>query len=235
MSVLDRPTAVSAGEVVIEQATEDLFREARRRRRRRRFVAGGVAFGLASLALGLLWPGSTPQKPIRPAKPPTVRHLVAPVAATLTAGPFAGSWRVHTFIVTIEADGTGSATWPTHVPCSAGGPVSAATACDQFTPGTIVVGGSPVNVLNISDGGRATIRLISVNGTSASAVISGSTDPSTLPDGHAGLNVTTQDLLYVMPSSQTTSSFIGRSGFCGPSALALNLQQQNAEGINCGA
>jgi hypothetical protein len=235
MSVLERPTADSVGEVVIDQATEDLFREARRRQRQRRFFAGCVAFGVAALAFGVLWPASTPQRPNRPAKPPTVQHPVVPVAATLSAGPFAGSWRVHTFIISIQADGTGSATWPTHVPCSAGGPVSAATACDQFTPGTIVVEGSPVNVVNISDGGRATIRLISVNGATASAVISSSTVPSTLPDGQAGLNITTQDLLYVTPSSQTNASPFGRSGFCGPNALALNLQQQNAEGINCGA
>ena len=235
MSVLERPTAVSAGEAVIDQATEDLFREARRRQRRRRFLAGCVAFGLAGLVLDLLWPASTPLRPIGPAKPPSVQHPVTPVAATLSAGPFAGTWHLHTFTITIQDDGTGSAAWPTHVPCSAGGPVSAATACDHFTPGTIVVGGSPVQVVNISDGGRATIRLISVDGTTASAVISGSTVPSTLPDGQAALNVTTQDLLYVTPSSQTTASPFGRSGFCGPSALALNLQQQDAEGINCGA
>ena len=235
MSVLESPTAVGAGEVVIDQATEDLFREARRRRRRRRFVAGGVAFSLAALALGLLWLASTPQRPIRPAKPPTAQDAPAPVAATLSAGPFAGTWRVHTFTITIQADGTGSASWPTHVPCETGAPISAATACDQSTPGTIVVGGSPVQVVNISDGGRATIRLVSVNGTTASAVISGSTVPSTLPDGQAALKVTTQDLLYVTPSSPTAGSPFGRSGFCGPSALALNLQQQDTEGINCGA
>jgi hypothetical protein len=212
-----------------------IIKEARRRQRRRRFVAGAVAFGLAGLVLGLLWPASTPQRPIRPAKLPTVQHSVAPVVATLSAGSFAGTWRVHTFTITIQANGTGSAAWPTHVPCSAEGPVSAATACDHFTPGTIVVGGSPVQVVNISDGGRAAIRLISVNGTTASAVISGSTVPSTLPDGQAGLKITTQDLLYVMPSSPTTGSPFGRSGFCGPSALTLNLQQQMAEGINCGA
>ncbi len=234
MSVLEKQTGVRAGEVIIDQAAEDLFREARRRQRRRRFVVGCVAFGLAVLAFGVLWPASTPQRPIRPAKPPTVQHPVAPVAATLSAGPFAGTWRVHTFTITIQADGTGSAAWPTHVPCSVGGPVSAAIACDQFTPGT-VVGGSPVNVVNISDGGKAIIRLTSVNGTTASAVISGSTVPSTLPDGQAGLKVTTQDLLYVTPSSPTTGSPFGRSGFCGPSALALNLQQQDAAGINCGA
>jgi hypothetical protein len=212
-----------------------IIKEARRRQRRRRFVAGCVAVGLAGLAFGVLWPGSTPQKPIHLAKPPAVQHPVAPVVAALTAGSFAGTWRVHTFTITIQADGTGSAAWPTHVPCSAEGPVSASTACDQSTPGTIVVGGSPVQVVNISDGGRATIRLISVNGTTASAVISGSTVPSTLPDGQAGLKITTQDLLYVTPSSPTAGSPFGRSGFCGPSALALNLQQQLAEGINCGA
>ena len=234
MSVLERQTAVSAGEVVIDQATEDLFREARRRRRRRRLLAGCAAFGLAGLVVGLLWPASRPPRLIGPAKPPSVQHQT-PVAATLSAGPFAGTWHLHTFTITIQDDGTGSAAWPTHVPCSAGGPVSAATACDHFTPGTIVVGGSPVQVVNISDGGRATIRLVSVDGTIATAVISGSTVPSTLPDGQAALNVTAQDLLYVTPSSQTTASPFGRSGFCGPSALALNLQQQDAEGINCGA
>jgi hypothetical protein len=218
------------------RSVDDLIiKEARRRQRRRRLVACCVAIGVAGLAFGVLWPASTPQTPTRPAKPPPVQHAVAPVAATLSAGPFAGTWRVHTVTITIQADGTGSAAWPTHVPCDAGGPISAATACDQFTPGTVVVGGSQVNVVNISDGGRATMRIVSVNGTTASAVISGSTVPSTLPDGQAALKVTAQDLLYVTPSSPTTGSPFGRSGFCGPSALALSLQQQIAEGINCGA
>jgi len=212
-----------------------IIKEARRRQRRRRFVASCVAFGLAGLAIWVLWPASTPQRPIGLVKPPTVEHPVAPIAPTLSAGPFAGTWRLHTITITIQANGTGSAAWPTHVPCSAGGPVSSAPACDQSTPGTIVVGGSSVPVVNISDGGRATIRLITVDGTTASAVISGSTVPSTLPDGQAGLKVTTQDLLYVTPSSPTTGSPFGRSGFCGPSALALNLHVQIAEGINCGA
>jgi hypothetical protein len=231
-AVEDRPVTTTSDPPSVEDL---IIKEARRRQRRRRFVAGCVAVGLAGLAFGVLWPASTPQRPIRLAKPPTVQHPVAPVAATLSAGPFVGTWHLHTFTITIQANGTGSAAWPTHVPCSAGGPVSPATACDQSTPGTIVVGGSPVQVVNISDGGRATIRLTSVNGTTASAVISGSTVPSTLPDGQAGLNVTTQDLLYVTSSSPTTGSPFGRSGFCGPTALALNLQQQIAEGINCGA
>jgi hypothetical protein len=235
MSILERPTAPSAGEVVIDQTTEDLFREARRRQRRRRFVVGCIAVGLAIFALGVVWSASKPQRPVRPAEPPTVRHPVAPAAVTLSAGSFTGTWRVHTIIITIEPDGAGSAVWPTHIPCSTGGPASAATACDQSTPGTIVVAGSPVPVVNISDGGRATIRLVSVTGSSASAVISGSTEPSTLPDGRAALDVTTQDLLYLTPSSPTTASPFGKVGLCGPSALALDIQQQDAEGINCGA
>lgn len=231
-AVLEHPATTTSDPPSVDDL---IIKEARRRQRRRRFVAGCVALGLAGFAFGVLWPASTPKRPIGPAKPPTVPHRVAPVAAALSAGPFAGSWRVHTFTITIQADGTGSALWPTHVPCSAGGPVSAATACDQSTPGTIVVGGSPVNVVNVSDGGRATIQLVSVNGTTASAVISGSSEPSILPDGKAGLKVTAQDLLYVTPSSPTTGSPFGRSGFCGPSALELNLQQQDAAGINCGA
>jgi hypothetical protein len=193
------------------------------------------ALGLAGLISGAFWPASTLQKPLRPGNPPPAQHRLAPIAATLSVGPFAGKWQLHTFVITIQADGLGSAAWPSDISCSAGEPVSAARDCDHFTPGTIVVGGSPVQVVNISDGGQATIRLTSVSGTTASAAISGSTEPSTLPDGPAQLNVTTQDLLYVTPSSPTAGSPFGRSGFCGPSALALNLQGQNAAGINCGA
>jgi hypothetical protein len=224
MRVLENATVDRDNGVVIDSATEDLLRKAAPHQWRRRFVAGCVAL-LAATTANVLWPASTPPRPTGLALP----------AANFPAGPFAGTWRLHTFTITIRSDGTGSVAWPTHVPCPESKAISTAIACDQFTPATIVVEGAPVQVVNVSEGGKAKIQLIWVNRTNAVAIISDSTVPSTLPDGQAALNVTTQDLLYVTPSSPTPGSPFGRSGFCGPSALALGLQQQDAQGINCGA
>ena len=133
-------------------------------------------------------------------------QTVAPGASgSVAAGRFAGTWHVHTWYVMIGADGHGSAKWPIGTP------------------------------RGISDGGRARIRLTSVSGTRAEGVISGSTEPSVLPDGPATMRVTSDDLLYVTPAGPTTSSPFGRSGFCGPKAAALSIAQQQAAHINCGA
>ncbi len=217
-------------EATAEQEIDVLIREARQRQRRRyvwKFgtvvvvaLAGVLAYRVVSGA------GGTHQQPSR--------NETRPKANGVVAGLFGGTWHVHTFYVYIRDNGQGSAKWPTHVDC--GSPhMTPGAPCDTVTPETVVVNGVSRPVDEIHDGGRAVVRLVSVTGTRARAVISASTEPSVLPDGDAILTVTKSDLLYVTPAAPTTSSPFGRSGFCGPRAAALSLAQQEAAHINCGA
>ena len=98
--------------------------------------------------------------------------------------------------------------------------VTPGAPCDTVTPETVLVSGVASTVDEIHDGGRAVIRLASVTGARARAVISASTEPSVLPDGDVTLTVTKSDLLYVTPAVATGPSPFGRSGFCGPRAAA---------------
>jgi hypothetical protein len=143
---------------------------------------------------------------VRPANVPLPPPAPPP---TLSAGQFAGTWRVHTTSVTIDADGTGTATWP--------GPI---------TPG----GSEATAVPN-----QAVLRLTSVDGAQAMGVVSGSTDQAQLPDGPVRLQVTSQDLLQLVPSQTVTDTPLRWAALCGPSALSLTVTQQVAAGINCGA
>ena len=77
-------------------------------------------------------------------------------------------------------------------------------------------------------GGHAKIRLTTVRGVNADAVITGSTDPAQLPDGPVTLSVTRDDVLTITTGSCSLS-------FCGTVAVALSVAQQDSEGINCGA
>ena len=187
--------------------TEVLIREARRRQRRRQLVTvvAVIIVALVGLQIGRVITtrggggGSPPPSSKTPPRP-------VPIA---TAGQFAGTWRVHTTAVIIEADGHGSVTWP--------GPLLPGESEATATPG------------------HAELQLTAVTGTRATALVSGSTDQSVLPDGPTGLRVSAQDLLYVMPARPTTASVFRRSGLCGPRALDLTLAQQIAANINCGA
>lgn len=217
-----RPTEASA-----ERAIEVLIKEARQRQRRRQLLTLGTVV-LVALAGVLAYreisvAGGT-HKPIRNETP----------LAAVPAGRFAGTWHVHTTYVYIRTDGQGAAMWPIHVDCGSANATLGAP-CDTVTPATVVVSGISSPVEEIHDGGSAVIRLTSVNGARARAVILASTEPSVLPDGDATLSVTESDLLYVTPAAPTTSSPFGRSGFCGPRASALSLTQQEAAHINCGA
>jgi hypothetical protein len=173
-----------------------------------------------------------------------VKPLLVPLATTcllglsgctngggVHAGPFTGTWHVHTYSLTIKADGTGTAMWPTHVGCGSG-PGEGPPPCDSVVPGTLA-GGTHVDY--IIDGGHAQIILTSVKGDTARGRIENSTVQSTLPDGPVTFRVSSKDLLYVTPSKPTTSSPFGATPLCGPRAEALSISQQQAEGINCGA
>jgi predicted nucleic acid-binding Zn ribbon protein len=221
-------TPVRPTEATADQAVEVLIKEARQRQRRRHLLTLGTVV-LVALAGVLAYheisdAGGTHQQPSRNETHPR----------GVAAGQFAGTWHVHTYYVHIRTDGQGSAMWPIHLDCG-----SAQTApgapCDTVTPETVLVSGVARSVDEIHDGGRAVIRLTSVTGARARAVISGSTEPSVLPDGDATMTVTKSDLLYVTPAGPTTSSPFGRSGFCGPRAAALSLSEQKAANINCGA
>lgn len=234
----------------VEQATEVLIREARRRQRRRRlFVAGAVVVlvlaGRAILAGTAggppppahhhgLHPGVHPQ----PTPPLSVTHVHAQQAGPVRPQPtapvpvttaqfaeFSGKWALANDVVTIEGSGQGSVDWRTLTWCPAGttSPYDG-EPCDTLGPDGVV-----------TSGGHADLQLTAASGTTATAVVSGSTEPSALPDGPARLRVTGQDVLYVTPSGPTTQSPFGRSALCGPTALALSLTQQEAAGIQCGA
>jgi hypothetical protein len=186
-------------------STEALIREARRRQLRRRAVivsvaAVVVATGLVALdAMGTS--GSTPKARELP-RPGQVHPVSGP-------GPFTGSWRSHTTVVTIGGDGQGTATWP--------GPLGPGQSEATATPG------------------RADLRVTGVSGTHGIGLVSGSTEPSVLANGPIRLQVTTQDLLEIAQDGSTAVGPILGSSLCGPSALALPLAQQVAAGIDCGA
>lgn len=192
-------------EVVTEEATQVLIREARRRQRRRRLIIVAALFILAMTgwftAKTISVDGSGPvARPLSPQSP------ARPIVAT---GQFGGTWHVHTTSVTIHVDGRGSVIWP--------GPLKPGESEATAVPGT------------------AELRLTGVSGEQATALISGSTETSVLLDGPAQLRITNKDLLYVTPDGPTTDSPFGRSGLCGPTAAALTVAQQVAAGINCGA
>ncbi len=200
--------AVRPGETFVDQptqSTEVLIREARRRQRRRHLFTFGVVLIVAATGL-LTFRMTKAGAPSPQARPSPHRGQVRSVFA---AGPFTGSWHVHTTSVTIQSDGQGLALWP--------GPLTDGAAEATAPPG------------------HAEIRVTKVSGTKAIALVFHSTELSALPDGPARLQVSSQDLLYVTPSAPTIASAFGRSGLCGSRALALTLSQQIAAGINCGA
>ena len=199
---------VRPAEPVAEQATqpiEVLIKEARRRQRRRQLAMTGAVLTVALVGLVVYRTTSTVGSP---SPHPSVKRPGRPLPL-IAAGAFTGTWRVHTTTLTIQANGQGSASWP----------------------GPIKSGESEATAAS----GHADLRVKSVSGTRALALVSGSTQRSTLPDGPVRLRVTSQDLLLVVPTTSTTQHPFGGSGLCGPRALALTLTQQVAAGINCGA
>jgi hypothetical protein len=197
-------TALRPGDLIVEQATEVLIREARRRQHRRWLIVAGMVLILA--AAGVLTITMEREGSGLPARSP---HLKSPANPVVAPGVFIGAWRVHTTEVTIEANGQGSATWP-----------------GRLHAGQSIATAAP---------GHAELRVMSVNGSQAIAMVTNSTEPSVLPDGLARLRVAKYDLLYFNPAGATSASQFGQDGFCGPSALTLTVTQQVAAGINCGA
>ena len=196
--------------LVVEQATQVLIREARRRQRRRRLIVLGGLFTLAMT--GWFVATTTSINGSSHLARPT-NHPV-PSHPVVAAGQFGGWWHFHTVVVSIQPNGDGSVSWP--------GPLGPGQSEATATPA------------------RAEMRVTSVDGAHATALIAGSTEPSSVPDGPVQLRVTSQDLLYIVPESRTAVSpfdpiSYGPEGLCGPKAAALTVSQQVAAGINCGA
>jgi len=217
-----RPNSTTSEDV------EALFREARQLRRRRALrglsiVTLGALLGALTYLVVVLATGKNQPPSRRPSSPLTV-----------AAQRFAGTWHVHTYYIRVQAGGEGTAVWPIHVDCGSAHATPGA-ACDTVTPQTVLVGGIANTVHDIHDGGHARIRITAVSTSHARAIVSDTTDSSVLPDGPAVLKVTSNDLLYFTPTARTGPSPFGRSGFCGSSASALTLSQQEAAHINCGA
>jgi hypothetical protein len=211
-------------------STQVLIEEARHRQPGRRFLSALVV--LLALVAGsfayLFVPAITGSGP--------TSNTQGPSARLVRAGHFAGTWHVHTSYVFIHTNGRGSVKWPIDVRCGSGVGESS-PPCDTWIPTvTTLANGRQMTDETIVDGGHATLRLISVTATTARGVITGSTDPTTLPDGSATLRVAKNDLLYMTAHSRPSGPgpFYG-TGLCGTRAAALSVAQQKAAGINCGA
>lgn len=139
-----------------------------------------------------------------------VTSLATACGGPLSAGPLRGTWHVHTFYLTIQADGSGAFRWPIHTSCAS----RVAGPCDQISASGV-----------ITDGGRGSLKLSSRSGATGRGVVSASTDPSVLPDGPVRLTVGANDVLYLaFARSPAVHAF---DYLCGP--------RTDTSKINCGA
>jgi hypothetical protein len=194
-------------------------------RRGSALVALAASVVVVALLLGTGSGTPAPDRVHKTAASPTSSDQSSPQslagqASPVDAGPFAGTWRVHTQQLVIQPDGSGTAQWPIHAWCGMGTP-PVTQPCDQLVPDGAYE--------DIIDGGHAKFQLTAVNGNTAEAVISGATDPAQLRDGPLSMSLAPDDVLTL-----STAWEFG-SALCGPAAAALTIPQQQAEGINCGA
>jgi hypothetical protein len=128
---------------------------------------------------------------------------VAPATTSTTAARpdvtlFAGFWYQHGAAVTVKRDGTGNAVWRVYKWCQ-----------DDPTPpcdGIQQNGGET----DIVDGGHAQFRVVAVNRYEATFEVTGSTEPTFIPNG---------PVQFVLHKHDEMS--IGNRGpFCGPKAPA---------------
>lgn len=114
------------------------------------------------------------------------------------AGPFAGTWSHHGVGMTIDASGTGSASWRTYATCGQDPP-----PCDTFSGDVI------------DDGGHATFTVTALSATTASGKVVASADPHSAPVGPMTMTLDPANrLLY-------WSDFPGVA-FCAPETTARN-------------
>jgi hypothetical protein len=138
-----------------------------------------------------------------------------------SSDPFAGVWHVHTNSLTLSASGRGDFEWPTHLPCGSG-PGQGPPPCDQVSANG-----------EIQDGGHASLLISDHSGDVAYGVISATTDPSALPNGPVTLQLYSNDTLHLTIGSQPAGPSF--EILCGNHVASLSIEQQNAQGINCGA
>jgi hypothetical protein len=223
--MIKAPELQVSADVTLE--AEALIREARARQKKRHRLMGAAVATTLIIGAGWYLIVESAGSSVRSTASGAGIHSVA-------AGAFTGTWHVHTFSITINADGRGTAQWPIDLRCGTGvgmGP----PPCDTWIPGTVVgANGAPITTWNMVDGGHASIRLTTVNGTSASGIVMSSTDASHLGDGRVTFRISlSKDLLYVTGTWHGPHFILGP--FCGPRAAASSVPQQQAEGINCGA
>ncbi len=154
--------------------------------------------------------------------------------ATVAAGPFAGTWQLQDYAITIGPNGHGTARWRTRVNCGTGighGP----TPCDPVVkPGSPLPAGTTHGSAFASYGGHASIYITNVQGNSARGVVRQSNELSILPNGPIQFGLEPHDLLSVSLPHPMLGTPFGNSPFCGPTALAVPVAQATAQGFNCG-
>lgn len=129
------------------------------------------------------------------------------------AGPFAGTWRIHAFSLTIGTTGDGSFAWAIHCLGGTSSPPPCRGSDAYFIPQ------------------HASIALSSRHGQTAAATISSSSDTTTVPDGTVSARIGANDLLYLtVQGSPVVPSY---PYLCGERASARWADGKGA--INCGA
>lgn len=131
------------------------------------------------------------------------------------AGPFVGTWRLHTFSLTVTQNGHGTFAW--QVNCM--GSVVAQPECQGSSP--------------YIQPEHAAITLSSRRGETALGMITSSTDLSSVPTGEVTLRIGSNDLLY--PVAHGRPAFPAYPYLCGEQVASLSISQQGQKNINCGA
>ena len=129
-------------------------------------------------------------------------------SASLT-GPLVGVWHVHTNYLTIDQNGKGTFRWPTHVFCGDGPP-----PCDTISSQGV-----------ITDGGHARLVLTGIRGVDATGTVSGSSEPTVVPDGQVRLHLGPNDVLHL--TFESSPSIGAYEYVCGP--------RTDRSKTNCGA
>lgn len=137
-----------------------------------------------------------------PSKTPSVTQLAASPSSNQNQAPdftaFAKGWSKHGFGIKINTDGSGEASWRTYKWCS-----------DDPTPPCDSMEGN-----NIIDGGKATIKLSSVNGSTASGQVTSSSEPNVLIVAPLTLTILEYGMLELDQGSSKLS-------LCGPEFAKL--------------
>ena len=195
----------------------------------------GLALLLACVprTASTLRPAAQVSQALPQAPAPAVRVEAAPIAPetvtpaeaarTWTApaepalGSFAGRWQSHSFLLDIDAQGSGAATWRTYRWCS-----SAPPPCDDMRDNLITPGGRATFVVH--DAGEQWVDIDVVE----------SSDPASVPLGPARLALMEAGRLrLIVESAASTSGTVDTAGARG---LAINLCRPGAvRSTACGA